>query len=459
MSGKILIVDSIATNRIVLQVKLATLSYDVLTARSADEALLVAQDCAPDLVLAEVGGPHGSGTYLCQRLKEDASTAHIPVILILHDDGNAEKVAALQAGADDFLCKPVDEDILLARLRSLLRTRDTSEGLKLREETSRALGFAEESSGFDHGARIALVAADALTAQRWSADLGPGFPATLDILTEEQTLGSFANRPIPDVFVISAELGGGQRGLTLLSELRSRPETRHSACIMVIPDHARHLGPMALDLGATDLMSTDFCGQELDLRLRAQIRRKQQGDRLRHGIRDGLIAAVTDPLTGLHNRRYALSHLASIVEGSAHSGREFAVLMIDVDRFKSVNDTYGHPAGDDVLRAIAERLQDNLRSVDLVARVGGEEFLVLLPDTRLLEATGAAKRLCRVISQTPIPIGDGAQALTITISIGLTMGGQNGCITPAPDLLVQADRALYTAKTEGRNQVTIAQAA
>jgi len=266
------------------------------------------------------------------------------------------------------------------------------------------------------------------------------------------------NAAVPDIYVIAGDLADPGGGLRLLSELRSRPVTRHAAVLMVLSEGARGQAAMALDLGANDLLVAGFDPDELALRLTRQIRRKREADRLRETVRDGLRAAVIDPLTGLYNRRYAQPHLARIATRAVETGRHFALMVLDLDRFKDVNDTHGHATGDAVLREVARRVKRNLRSVDLVARIGGEEFLVAMPDTTLPEARRAAERLCRVICETPVQMPEAAGGLTVSVSIGVAMGG--GAATTDVDLLLsQADKALYGAKSDGRNQVTISRSA
>jgi len=175
-------------------------------------------------------------------------------------------------------------------------------------------------------------------------------------------------------------------------------------------------------------------------------------------VQDGLRMAVLDPLTGLHNRRYAMPHLAAIAERAAATAAPFAVMVVDIDRFKQVNDCWGHAAGDFVLVEVARRLTANLRASDLLARIGGEEFLIALPDSTLADARVVAERLCHVIEEHPIALPD-AGAVRVTVSIGLAVSGQvpDGGVTPepVPALLNRADRALLHAKSAGRNQVTI----
>jgi two-component system cell cycle response regulator len=166
---------------------------------------------------------------------------------------------------------------------------------------------------------------------------------------------------------------------------------------------------------------------------------------------------MIDPLTGLHNRRYGLAQLNAIAAKSRQDGSGFAVMVVDLDRFKAVNDRWGHAAGDAVLIEVAGRLANNLRSSDLLARIGGEEFLIALPVTTEAEAGIVATRLCDAVDCTPTVLADGTR-IHVTISIGMTVGGgktPDALAGNVADLVDKADRALMQSKSGGRNMVTI----
>ena len=454
VTGRILIVDDVATNRIVLKVKLATAHYETVQASSGKEALALARDLRPELVLLDVELKDMSGIEVCEQLKADPRTRDIPVVMITAFRDAARKMEALHAGAEEVFWKPLDEVVLLARLRSLLRARETAEQLGLRDSTYRALGFAEGAEGFASPAVVGLVAGRLDTALDWKRELQPHLADRLLVLDRHGALAEMETQAVPDVFVVEADLVRPGDGLRLMSELRSRAATRHSAVCVMLPVNARETAAVALDLGANDLLEADADPTEMAHRIRTQITRKRQADRLRASVADGLRLAMTDPLTGLHNRRYAFPHLARIVERAQESGRRFAVMVMDLDRFKSVNDTYGHAAGDAVLVEVAKRLRSNLRAVDLLARIGGEEFLVALPDTSLDAARTTAERLRRVISASPVPLPVSGGSVPVTLSIGLALGDGTGAQS-VEELIGLADRALMGSKSDGRNQVTV----
>ncbi len=453
MTGRILVVDDVATNRIVMKVKLSAACYEVAQADCGAEALRMAKEDPPDLILLDVLMPDMSGVTVCEKLKADPRTADIPVILVTAMADKDSKMRGLEKGADDFLTKPVDEVALLARVRSLLRARDTQRELLLREETWAELGFAEGGKPeFEGPGNIALVAPDKAAAVVWKRALDGKRIGQVQVLAREDALAESDNGSAPDVYVISADLAGRNDGLRLLSDLRSRPVTRHAATMMVLPSGDSERAAIALDLGAGDILYEPLDTDELAVRIRTQLRRKRQSDRLRSSMQAGLELAVTDSLTGLHNRRYALHHLDRML---AHSERGVTVMMLDLDFFKDVNDRHGHAAGDSVLAIVAKRLRAQMRPSDLLARIGGEEFLVAIPEGDETQARAMAQRLRRAIGDTPVTIPDTLDPVSVTLSIGIALSGGRG--DGANDVLGRADRALYGSKSEGRNTVTLAE--
>lgn len=462
MAGRILIVDDVATNRIMLKVRLTGACYDVLQAGSGTEALDIARQEKPDLIILSHELPDMAGETVCMQLRQDPQTRDCPVVMSITCNSAEARINALRAGAQDYLPKPLDEMTLLARVRSLLRARETENELRLRDDTSREFGFAEMPSGFTTPADVALIApgGDAVS---WKAALvAADSRHNIRVVAPENALswpapaqeGSDTGKA-PDIFVISGDLTRQDEGLRLLSELRSRPATRHAGIIMILRKDAQQQSVIALDLGANDLITGEFTPEELKIRIDALTRRKRRSDQLRNSVRDRLRLAMQDPLTGLYNRRYAFTHLTRISEHSRTSGYSFAVMMLDIDRFKQVNDTWGHQVGDQVLCAVAHRLRDNLRDVDLIARIGGEEFLVAMPDTTMDQARGAAERLRRLVEEIPVIPGPDMDPIHVTLSIGVSMGpgGEDGQQHPE-GLLQRADQALYASKNQGRNMVS-----
>ena len=460
MAGEILIIDAVATNRIVLKVKLLVAQYRVRLCETLAEAKAEIDASLPDLILLDTAIGKDAVSAFCSALKADENASLIPIIATGGFATPQHRVAALEAGADDVLSKPFDDHVLQARIRSLLRSRDARQELRMREGTRTALGFSEACSEFAAPTQVVVASLDDTLAP----DLGY-LSKTLENVqvkasaTESITRESIQKYPV-DLFLLDfrAGLSDDNALFRILSELRSRSETRHSSIMALLPADARHAAAMALDLGASDIVYSNVDAAEIRHRCAVLIQAKHEADALRRTVETGLKAAITDPLTGLFNRRYAMPHLARLSAESRKNGRQFAIMALDLDHFKSVNDTYGHSAGDDVLRQTAQRLQGNLRAVDLLARIGGEEFLVAIPNSDVDHARKAAERLCNLIGGAPFFVGPDRKEVHVTMSVGvyLSDGKDSGKTAENhAELVNAADVALYAAKSGGRNKVSL----
>ena len=463
MAGEILIIDAVATNRIVLKVKLLSAQYRVRLCETLVEAKAEIAASLPDLILLDTAVGTTSVRAFCTMLKADESASLIPIIATGGFATPQDRVAALEAGANDVLSKPFDDHIMQARIRSLLRSRDARQELRMREGTRTALGFAEACSEFTAPTQLVITSlGDTLT-----PDLGY-LSNTLGNVQVTTSASEDIMRRTPQQYPVDLYLLDFRAGFSddkvlfrILSELRSRSATRHSAIMALLPADARHAAGMALDLGANDIVYSTVDADEIKHRCAVLVQAKHEADALRRTVESGLEAAITDPLTGLFNRRYAIPHLSRLSDESRKNGRQFAIMALDLDHFKSVNDTYGHSAGDEVLRQTAQRLRDNLRAVDLLARIGGEEFLVAIPKSDVVHARKAAERLCRLIGGAPFFVGPDRQEVRVTMSVGvyLSDGKDAGEMVENHEELVNAaDIALYAAKNGGRNKVSLSAA-
>lgn len=460
MSGRILIADDLATNRIVLKVKLTVSGYDVIQVEQIDDVLETARRAQPDLII--LGRGHsGQSLTLCTALKNDPNLRAIPVILFAETEGQQARISALRAGADDVYSRGVKESTLSAMVRSLIRSRGNYEEVMRHRDLSSEFGCAEEAAEFVPAARIALVASDPENGLLWRRKLGTELSHRLDVMTKTQALGDMnAVSKIPDAFVINAALDEDSDGLRLVSELRSRIRTRNAIIVVVQDEDRPNDGAMALDLGADAILHAGFEPMELALRLQTLLARKIEMDALRQRFDLNLSLAVQDPLTGLHNRRYAQSYLNRLEQEALTNGQPYAIMVLDLDHFKSVNDRFGHGVGDQVLIEVANRLRNNLREFDLVARFGGEEFMVALPDVSHKDVMSMAERLRRAIGDYPIEVTETAFPIPVTVSVGVAVwGDQVNDSRSAHELTQDADQALYASKSDGRNVVTFGQTA
>ena len=457
MTGRILIVDTVPTNRVLLKVKMLAAQFSVDACGSRKDAELAIAHKKPDLILINLSNPTEDRHGFCRELKENPDTAAIAIISVGVIDTASARFAALDAGADDVLPRPINDALLLARMRSLLRVRNARHKLMLRDGTSRALGFEEARRNFDATARIAFLSRHTISGDALAAQLDSGLAVPVTRLETDKVLAN-SMAPVSDLFVIDGtqDNDGGRAVFRLISDLRSRAETRLSTLFVILPRNEPDIAAMVLDLGADDAVSLDISDGEMELQARALVRQKLLHDKLRDTVRNGLHAAVTDPLTGLYNRRYVEPHLSRMAEQARVSQREFAVMMLDIDNFKSINDRNGHAAVDKVLIEIANRLRENLRAIDLVARVGGEKFMVAMPNTNNEQGHIAADRLRKLISARPFLLGPDKPQLNVTMSVGVAVGGLERLNRVQIDSMCNlADEALYAAKSAGRDKVAM----
>lgn len=465
MPSTILIVDGVSTNRIMLKVQLSAAYYHVVQADCLDGLIGTIRRTLPDLIIASMQLPDGDAVDLRRMLIEDDTLSSIPIIALTQQNDKSARLRALEAGLDDVFSQPVDDLILQARIRSLIRAHNSSEEQSLRDSAPSALGFAEPISTFAPAATISLVTEDPSTAALWKSRLGKH--TRHQIKTHQiSNIQDLMAAAVSDVFVIELNGAMAGAGLRLMAELRSRGATCNAAIIAVTGPGCSALAADALDRGAHDVLQTGFCPDELALRATLQLQRKARSDRLRDTVRDGLRASVRDPMTGLYNRRFALPQLSKIAAHAEETQTSFAVMLADLDHFKQINDCYGHMAGDAVLTETARRFRTQIRSSDLLARVGGEEFMVAMPTIDRPTAMATADRLCREINSRPFVVSGIDTPIRVTTSIGVVVFTPSGRFPPPPgetpsvsELINQADRALYVAKGAGRNQVTLINAA
>ncbi|BAT60214.1 response regulator PleD [Variibacter gotjawalensis] len=452
MSARILIVDDIATNIKLLEARLSAEYFDVVSAMNGREALSICRNAQCDLVLLDVMMPEMDGFEVCRQLKANPETHHIPVVMVTALDQPADRVRGLEAGADDFLTKPVSEVALLARVRSLVRLKLVSDELRMRAATSRQIGISDPVAAAiaDTGknGRILIVDDRPSSYERTASVLAAEHG--VDVEPDPQEALFHAADGEYDLLLISLAPENFDP-LRLCSQVRTLERTRNLPILLLANPGEESRLMRGLDIGVNDYLVRPIDKNELLARVRTQVRRKRFSARLRDNVQMSIEMAVTDSLTGLHNRRYMETHLAALVENAATRGKPLSMLVLDIDHFKRVNDTYGHDVGDDVLREFATRVRKAIRGIDLACRMGGEEFVVVMPETDMAVASMVAERLRRRVASELFPIPSGGSPLEITISIGIaTLRAPDDSATA---LLKRADQALYRAKRDGRNRV------
>jgi two-component system cell cycle response regulator len=456
MTARVLVVDDTPANVRLMEARLSAEYFDVITAQNGAEALDICTRVECDIVLLDVMMPDLDGFEVCRRLKANPRTCFIPVVMVTALDQPADRVRGLEAGADDFLPKPVADAILVARVRSLTRLKMMTDELRMRAVTSVEVGILAPEHGTvaddGKGGRVLLVDDQPASYERLATTLIAEHTVDVEPAPAEAVFHAAENAY--DLMIVSLGLKDFD-GLRLCSQVRSLERTRHLPMLAIADGDDRASLLRGLEIGVNDYLLRPVDRNELLARVRTQVRRRRYAEHLRDNFHASIEMAITDALTGLYNRRYLESHLVALADQAAARGQPLALMILDIDFFKAVNDTYGHDAGDEVLREFAARIRKAVRGIDLACRYGGEEFVVVMPETDLRVAGLVAERLRRAVAGAPFAIGRGAQRIDVTLSIGIAALAASEAPAAA---LKRADQALYRAKLDGRNRVVAAAA-
>jgi len=322
MTARVLVVDDVDANVKLLEARLTAEYFEVRTARSGPEALHICARERADVVLLDVMMPGMDGFEVCRRLKAEPRTQHIPVIMVTALDQPSDRVKGLEAGADDFLTKPVDDIPLITRVKNLARLKMLTDEMLMRATTEEQMGFVAtlgiRLDQLGRGGRILLVEDRDRSAER-----------ILEALKQEHHVEREADPArallrLPDgnfdLIIVSLSLDHAD-GLRLCSQVRSLDRIRHLPIMIVIEpgDDARLL--RGLDMGVNDYIVRPVDANELLARVRTQVKRKRYTDHLRMRLEETVEMAILDPLTALHNRRYMTSHLKTLFEESSQRGK------------------------------------------------------------------------------------------------------------------------------------------
>ena len=450
MSARILVVDDIEANRRLLQAKLEAKYFEVLLAESGPQALEIVRSQNPEIILLDVMMPGMNGYEVCAELKNDRETAHIPVVMVTALSEQEDRVRGLEAGAEDFLTKPVDDFALMSRIDVLMRYNAVASELRRREASGERAGILDKAdlTELNRPSSILVIDDNPRSSERLAERLRQYGHA---VMTLEET-GGFAGDMTDKAELVILSLRSERfDALKLCAHFKMNEDTRSLVIIVIYEPHEKDRAIKAMELGASDMILAPLDDQELFARIRTQSRRFRYIDILRRRLDEGMELAVIDPLTGLHNRRFMMNQLGRLLKRSDMGEAPISVMVGDIDHFKRVNDTYGHEAGDKVLIEVANRLRANVRPSDIVCRHGGEEFIVIMPDTEGEVAKIAAERIRNAVASEVFEIEGVPVSLDITMSGGVA--SHIGPEETVDQLLKRSDDALYRAKSEGRNRI------
>ena len=416
--------------------------YQVIVSSRAAEAIARARSELPDLILLDVQMPDINGYEATRRLKADPATSSIPIILITALDQPDSKLKGLEAGADEFLPKPVDRSELMVRIRSMLKLKEYQEQL-----LNRSLSFPAEdphSMGReDSGPYRVLVL---LEDEREREVVAGGLPKNL-----YRTVASFPGDDPQALLQGEADMIilDSAAPPELLKAIRAGAD--HTATLAAVPPDDPQLRVRLLDWGASELLVRPFDSREVALRAARLMRQRTELQALEARYRTALSAASSDSMTQLSNHGYFRRFLELEVKRSQRQNHPTSLIMLDIDDFKAKNDNFGHDTGDMILVETAARIRRSLREIDLAARYGGEEFAVVLPYTDRLGAAVVAERIRAAIASPGFSSKVSLHPLSVTASLGLAVCPD---VAASPDALIRlADDLLYRAKESGKNRV------
>jgi two-component system cell cycle response regulator len=449
MSARILIVDDVAFNIKLLGNRLKSLYYDVFTATSGFDAIAKVKEVQPDLILMDVMMPDIDGIEATKRIKAIPEYSHIPIVMITALNSVDEKINALMSGADDFLTKPLNKDALLIRVKSLLRMKFAADELRMRGEENAQINISLIDSSYSIvGSEVMVVDDDDKRSEQIKNKLIENGVQVDVVKDPEKALKQAITRSSYSMIIISTQLFGFD-GLRLCSRIKSNSNLRNIPLTILVAGNDNETVERALDIGVQDYILAPVEPGELIARVSNQLIRKQLHDRIRQHYIESISLSMLDPLTNLHNRRYLDTHLEKLLSQSLEYHKSLAILMLDLDNFKQINDKKGHAAGDLVLKEVAGLLTAELRVSDLCVRYGGDEFIVVLPNTNIDGGYRIAERILHFFQHHDFAISS-RESVKCHCSIGVTQSQPEQNVR---NLLKKVDDNLYQAKKMGRNCV------
>lgn len=447
-NGVILIVDDQAALVLLMEKILSTAGYKVLKAYNGDEAIKVAHESMPDLILLDVMMPGMTGYEVTKTLRQDPPTSSISIVLLTALDSTKDKVKGLEAGADDFLTKPVNVQELLARVRSMIKLKRLQEKYVNYTKPIIPGGVSDQDVSISERKAVVLVVdGDRKTAQYYRNVIESGGIAVITVYDIREAL-AVLDEVHPDLILLDL-LPPDMNENEVLDRIQAVSEQDIPVFILSCVEDIDTKVKL-IENGVEDYLVKPVRSAELLVRIKAALRKVNIRNTLRSNMNKLYEESIQDSLTKLYNKHYLKTVIDEKIAFSRRYKRPFSVIMIDIDRFKCINDVFGHLAGDSVLEELAVILRKTVRASDVVARFGGEEFVIVLPEIGLGEAFIVAEKLRVAVENFRFrEIGD----RSVTVSMGVTAWTDED--TKMSVIMKRADNALYEAKDAGRNCVKV----
>jgi two-component system cell cycle response regulator len=449
---KILIVDDEPLNIKLLAAKLPPGHYEIMGALSGREALEKVAEEIPDLILLDVMMPDMDGYEVTRVLKSGPETKDIPIVMVTALDGEDDKAKGIEAGADEFLNKPVNTAEFASRVKSLLRLKQYQDQIKTRRESRDffAKGEAPEKplENKEDLPSVLIVENDLNDAKLIRSYL-EGQPYRVGLSRNGEDTLARARREKVDLILLDILLPGLD-GFEVCKRLKEAEETRNIQVVVITSLKDLESKIKGIDLGVDDFLVKPVNVNELRARIRALVKKKGYLDQLHASYEQAVHSAIQDSLTGLYNRAYFEYFLELEVKRALRQKQPLALAMIDIDDFKEYNDRVGHLAGDGILVELGRLIKATIRNIDLGARYGGEEFVLVLPGMDLEGAVAVAERIRLGVREHSFPPKMTLPPKKLTVSVGVAVYPEDA--VRVRELIHKADSALYKAKSQGKNQ-------
>ena len=454
LKKRILIVDDDPLNVKLLASKLPEDQFEPITAFSGQEALHKTLKHSPDLILLDIMMPEMNGYEVSHWLKNNPVSQDIPIILVTALDGTEDKIKGFEAGADEYLNKPVNTIELLSRINSLLRLKHYREQLLSRtlfeQDFSGSKTNHDPTEGIQPLAKILIVednSKDAriiqehITGEQYHLETVNSGEAALDRVQKEQF----------DVILLDVLLPGVD-GFEVCRRIKGLHQTDNLQVVLITCLSDLENKIKGIEQGADDYLIKPINGRELKARIKVLVKKKFCTDQLQRNYNHVLNSAIYDGLTGLYNQTYLKKFLEMELKRADRKRYPVGLMMIDIDDFKKINDLFGHLTGDLIIKDVGNLIKKSIREVDLSARYGGDEFVVVLPYTDQIETTQIIKRIQEAVSNYRESEETLPQRELLTLSFGVAFFPNHG--TTTEELIRNADQSLYQSKQEGKNRYT-----